>query len=62
MAENKSSKPDKYDTDHGFTPDDPEYWALMARTLGNPVPDYDAEAESQWVDENGVVIATPNEK
>jgi hypothetical protein len=35
--------------------DDPEYWVLFAKTIGNPVPEI--EDDSQFVDENGVVIA-----
>ena len=35
-----------------YTEDDPEYWALMARVIGNPVPDF--EDDSDEVDENGV--------
>ena len=35
--------------------DDPEYWVLFAKTIGNPVPEI--EDDSEFVDENGVVIA-----
>lgn len=38
-----------------YTENDPEYWALFAKTLGNPAPDY--EDDSEFVDENGIVIA-----
>jgi hypothetical protein len=38
----------------GYTENDPEYWALLAKVIGNPVPDY--EDDSEFVDENGVVI------
>jgi len=37
-----------------YTMDDPEYWVLFAKTIGNPVPEI--EDDSQFVDENGVVI------
>lgn len=38
-----------------YTMDDPEYWVLFAKTIGNPVPEI--EDDSKFVDENGVVIA-----
>lgn len=38
----------------GYTENDPEYWALLAKIIGNPVPEY--EDDSEFVDENGVVI------
>ncbi len=37
-----------------YTMDDPEYWVLFAKTIGNPVPEI--EDDSEFVDENGVVI------
>jgi hypothetical protein len=43
----------------GFTPDDNEYWATMARAIGNPVPDF--EDDSEFVDENGVVKPRPED-
>jgi hypothetical protein len=59
MADKK--KPSSSDDSiQGFTKDDPEYWALMARSLGNPVPEY--EDDSEYVDENGVVIKTTDDK
>jgi hypothetical protein len=51
--ENQMSK-EKPDTLGGYTENDPEYWALMAKIIGNPVPEY--EDDSEFVDENGVVI------
>jgi hypothetical protein len=47
----------------GYTEDDPEYWALLAKIIGDPVPEY--EDDSEFVDENGVVIkqiGTPKTK
>lgn len=38
-----------------YTMDDPEYWVLFAKSIGNPVPEI--EDDSKFVDENGVVIA-----
>jgi hypothetical protein len=38
----------------GYTENDPEYWTLLAKIIGNPVPEY--EDDSEFVDENGVVI------
>jgi hypothetical protein len=38
----------------GYTENDPEYWTLLAKIIGNPVPDY--EDDSEFVDEDGVVI------
>jgi len=38
-----------------YTVDDPEYWVLFAKSIGNPVPEI--EDDSKFVDENGVVIA-----
>ena len=45
---------------NGYTPDDLEYWEAIADTVGNPVPEYDDDSE--YVDENGVVVkeSTPN--
>lgn len=37
-----------------YTMDDPEYWVLFAKTIGNPVTEI--EDDSQFVDENGVVV------
>lgn len=37
-----------------YTENDPEYWVLFAKTIGNPVPEI--EDDSDFVDENGVVI------
>ena len=36
-----------------YTENDPEYWVLFAKTIGNPTPEN--EPESEFVDENGVV-------
>lgn len=38
-----------------YTMDDPEYWVLFAKTIGNPVPEI--EDDSNFVDADGVVIA-----
>lgn len=45
---------------NGYTPDDLEYWEAIADTVGNPVPEYDDDSE--YVDENGVVVkeSSPN--
>jgi hypothetical protein len=51
--ENQMSK-EKPDALGGYTENDPEYWAIMAKIIGNPVPEY--EDDSEFVDENGVVI------
>lgn len=48
------------DTIGGYTKKDPEYWALLARSIGNPVPEY--EDDSEYVDDKGVVIKTRDEK
>lgn len=40
----------------GFTRDDPEYWTLYARSLGNPVPNYVEGEDAEFVDEDGNVI------
>lgn len=45
---------DNLDTLGGYTEDDPEYWAILAKIIGNPVPEY--EDDSEFIDENGVVI------
>jgi hypothetical protein len=58
MADKKPNKNE--DSIQGYTKDDPEYWALMARSLGNPVPEY--EDDSEYVDENGVVKKSPEKK
>ena len=54
---------DNSDNLGGYTEDDPEYWAILAKIIGNPIPDY--EDDSEFVDENGVVIkdiGTPKKK
>lgn len=28
---------------NGYTQDDPEYWAIMAKSIGNPIPDITKE-------------------
>ena len=38
-----------------YTMDDPEFYILLAKTLGNDVGS-EIEDDSQFVDENGVVI------
>lgn len=53
-SEDKASKATESVEKKQYTEDDPEYWALMARSLGNPVPDF--EDDSEFVDKNGVVI------
>jgi hypothetical protein len=40
----------------GYTPEQPEYWTLMAKTIGNPVPDEQDGDDSKFVDENGTVV------
>ena len=45
----------------GYTPDDPEYWTLLGRSLGNPVPDYVEGEDDGYIDENGVVIKDDKE-
>jgi hypothetical protein len=55
MAEKEM--PEDPDMPKQYTEDDPEYWALMARIIGNPVPDY--EDDSDEVDENGVYRGKP---
>ena len=45
---------EKPDALGGYTENDLEYWALLAKIIGNPVPEY--EDDSEYVDENGVVI------
>lgn len=44
-----------------YTMDDPEYWVLFAKTIGNSVPEL--EDDSEFIDENGIVIvgAEPKE-
>jgi hypothetical protein len=37
-----------------YTENDPEYWTLFAKTVGNSVPEL--EDDSDFVDEDGVVI------
>ena len=49
MAENM-------DTLGGYTEDEPEYWILLAESIGNPVPDEQDEDDSEFVDEAGTVI------
>lgn len=36
---------DKFDlnTLNGYTQDDPRYWAIMAKAIGNPIPDITKE-------------------
>jgi hypothetical protein len=58
MADKEPKKNE--DTIGGYTKDQPEYWALMARSIGNPVPEF--EDDSEYVDENGVVKKTPTKK
>lgn len=48
------------DSIQGFTKDDPEYWALMARSIGNPVPEF--EDDSEYVNDKGVVTKTRDKK
>lgn len=55
MSEQKNPLPA---TINGYTPDDLEYWEAIADTVGNPVPEY--EDDSEYVDENGVVIKEAN--
>jgi hypothetical protein len=55
MSEEKMPLPA---TINGYTPDDLEYWEAIADTIGNPVPEY--EDDSEYVDENGVVIKEAN--
>jgi hypothetical protein len=50
----KTMSEDNLDTLGGYTEDDPEYWAILAKIIGNPVPEY--EDDSEFIDENGVVI------
>lgn len=38
-----------------YTMDDPEYWVLFAKTIGNPDPEM--EDFSNIIDEDGFVIA-----
>jgi hypothetical protein len=44
------------DTLDGYTEDEPEYWTLLAESIGNPVPDEQEGDDSEFVDETGTVI------
>jgi hypothetical protein len=44
------------DTLDGYTEDEPEYWILLAESIGNPVPDEQEGDDSEFVDETGTVI------
>jgi hypothetical protein len=44
------------DSINGYTPDQPEYWTLMAKTIGNPIPDEQDGDDSKFIDENGTVL------
>jgi hypothetical protein len=37
----------------GYTQDDPEYWVLLAKIVGNPL--VEIEDDSEFVDETGTV-------
>jgi hypothetical protein len=56
MAENM-------DTLGGYTEDEPEYWILLAESIGNPIPDEQEGDDSEFVDETGTVFkeSTPKE-
>jgi hypothetical protein len=51
------------DTLDGYTEDEPEYWILLAESIGNPVPNEQEGDDSEFVDEAGTVIkeSTPKE-
>jgi hypothetical protein len=55
MSEKEKSMPE---TLNGYTPDDLEYWEAVADTIGSPVSEY--EDDSEYIDENGVVIKEAN--
>jgi hypothetical protein len=46
-----------YDTLGGYTEDDPEYWVLMAKIIGNPLAGDENSDDSEFLDENGTVVA-----
>lgn len=48
------------DTLGGYTENDPEYWILLAETIGNPVPDEQEGDDSEFVDETGTVTKESN--
>jgi hypothetical protein len=44
----------------GYTQDDPEYWVLLAKIVGNPL--VEIVDDSDVVDENGVAKGEPDSK
>jgi hypothetical protein len=44
------------DSIDGYTPKEPEYWTLMAKIIGNPVPDEQDADDSEFVSTDGIVI------
>jgi hypothetical protein len=59
MSEDEKKVDLNLDTLGGFTMDDPEYWVLLAKIVGNPL--VEIEDDSEFVDENGVVRDVPAE-
>lgn len=52
MAEDEKINLD-LETLGGYTQDDPEYWVILAKIVGNPLVEIEDDSDS--VDENGVV-------
>lgn len=52
----------KYNTLGGYTEDDPEYWVLMAKIIGNPLGSDQDSDDSRFLDESGTVIADETTK
>lgn len=44
----------------GYTQDDPEYWVILAKIVGNPL--VEIEDDSDVVDENGVAKGESDSK
>lgn len=52
MSDKEEKKTLNLETLGGYTQDDPEYWVLLAKIVGNPL--VEIEDDSDVVDENGV--------
>jgi hypothetical protein len=44
----------------GYTQDDPEYWVILAKIVGNPL--VEIEDDSEFVDETGTVKGETDSK
>lgn len=60
MADKQPKQNLDLDTLGGYTQDDPEYWVLLAKIVGNPL--VEIEDDSDVVDENGVAKGEPDSK